>query len=129
MYWAGARWPNVTRSCHREPQDAPRERRPRPRQDLLSAPGGPTRADVARVLEGIDRTELAAARWFGAKGREIKSTEIVEQVPIPGEGRSAQPLGHLVLVHVEYTEGDPDTYVMTGGIGYASFLSAILPRR
>jgi maltose alpha-D-glucosyltransferase/alpha-amylase len=59
---------------------------------------------------------LMGRRWFGGKGREIKSTEIVDQVPIPGEGRSAQPLGHLTLVRVEYTEGDPDTYVMALGV-------------
>ncbi|HEY8202061.1 MAG TPA: maltose alpha-D-glucosyltransferase [Actinomycetota bacterium] len=68
------------------------------------------------ALESILPSYLMGRRWFGAKGREIKSAEIVEQVPIPGEGRPAQIRGHLVFVHVEYTEGDPDTYVMTLGV-------------
>jgi maltose alpha-D-glucosyltransferase / alpha-amylase len=71
------------------------------------------------ALEGILPAYLMGRRWFGAKGREIKSTEVVEQIPIPGEGRSAQPVGYLTLVQVDYTEGDPDTYTMTLGVARA----------
>jgi maltose alpha-D-glucosyltransferase / alpha-amylase len=67
------------------------------------------------ALEEILPAYLMGRRWFGGKGRTIKSTEIVEQVPITGTGRAAEALAQLTLVSVEYTEGEPDTYVMTLG--------------
>ncbi|MGH2689991.1 MAG: putative maltokinase, partial [Actinomycetota bacterium] len=68
------------------------------------------------ALEDILPAYLPGRRWFGAKGRVIKSTEIIEQIPVPGEGRAARPVGYVPLVRVEYTEGEPDTYTMTLGV-------------
>jgi maltose alpha-D-glucosyltransferase/alpha-amylase len=55
---------------------------------------------------------LRGRRWFGAKARRISSVSIPEAIPIPAAGKPANgdPVGFLALVHVEYTEGDPDTY-------------------
>src|SRR5260221_5534153 len=50
-------------------------RQARDAQDL-NASVGPSRTEVARVLEGLDRTELAAARWYGAKGVAIEGVEL-----------------------------------------------------
>jgi maltose alpha-D-glucosyltransferase / alpha-amylase len=76
-------------------------------QDVLS---GRARASLEEVLPDY----LHSRRWFGARTRRIKTAEIVEVVPVPPpssvDGR--EPAGYLTMVHVEFTEGDPQTYVL-----------------
>ena len=38
----------------------------------------PTRADVADAIARLDRADLRAARWFGAKGRAIADVRLDE---------------------------------------------------
>jgi maltose alpha-D-glucosyltransferase/alpha-amylase len=72
--------------------------------------------DWNEVMAGAGRAALAEAilaylprqRWFGAKARQPKSVAIRDAVPIPGEAATT----YLVLAGVEYTEGDPETYVL-----------------
>jgi maltose alpha-D-glucosyltransferase/alpha-amylase len=80
---------------------------------------------------------LQARRWFRSKGRRIKTAEVVEAifVPAPAVHRPSEeparegsdvpetpsPRGsYLTLVHLEYTEGDAETYVLP--------LAAMFPR-
>ena len=60
------------------------------------------------ALEAILPRFLRARRWFGGKARPIQSAEIVDVVPI----HHASPTAYVALVQVEYTEGDPETYVL-----------------
>jgi maltose alpha-D-glucosyltransferase/alpha-amylase len=75
--------------------------------------------DWMSVLEGNGRRELEETvlrnylprqRWFGAKSREITGTRI-EDWAVFNQGESA-----LVWVQVQYSEGDPDTYLVTLGL-------------
>ncbi len=65
------------------------------------------------VFQGAAKAALEAAlprylmprRWFGAKARTIRGIEIVEAVLI-------LPDAYLVMIRVDYTAGEPDTYVL-----------------
>jgi maltose alpha-D-glucosyltransferase/alpha-amylase len=57
-------------------------------------------------LERILPDYLKTRRWFGGKARRIKLSGIREVIPLPG----TSPPSVLLLVHVEYSEGDPETY-------------------
>jgi maltose alpha-D-glucosyltransferase/alpha-amylase len=76
---------------------------------------GPERGALEEVLPGY----LRSRRWFGARARKIKTAEIVEAIALPAprseasDGSSPKPAGYLLLTHVEYSEGDPDTYALT----------------
>jgi maltose alpha-D-glucosyltransferase/alpha-amylase len=48
---------------------------------------------------------LRSSRWFGGRSRRIKSVELDDEIPLPG-GRS------LLAVLVDYSEGEPDRYVV-----------------
>jgi maltose alpha-D-glucosyltransferase/alpha-amylase len=75
-----------------------------------------------RVFEGRTRASLEALlprflrsrRWFGGKARRIRSTTIADAVPLSAD----TPAAVLVLITVEYADGDPETYVLT--IGHAT---------
>ena len=55
-------------------------------------------------LEDVLPRYLHACRWFGGKGRRVKTVEIVEAVPV----------GDTVVAYlsVDYTDGQPETYVL-----------------
>ncbi|HET9229212.1 MAG TPA: maltose alpha-D-glucosyltransferase, partial [Thermoanaerobaculia bacterium] len=57
-------------------------------------------------LEDALITLLPTRRWFGAKARTIRHLEITESIPL--EEMNAR----LVLIAVEYTEGEPETYAL-----------------
>ena len=61
------------------------------------------------TLEGLLPAFLRSRRWFGGKARRIRSTSILDAVPLSPEPVAAI----LLLVTVEYTDGDPETYVLT----------------
>ncbi|HEX7808082.1 MAG TPA: putative maltokinase, partial [Thermoanaerobaculia bacterium] len=48
---------------------------------------------------------LPTRRWFGSKARLITSVNVRDAVELPNESR-------LVLLHVEFSEGEPQTYVL-----------------
>ncbi|MDB4965182.1 MAG: alpha-amylase, partial [Myxococcales bacterium] len=68
-----------------------------------------------RVLAGRSRTALAAAlleyavgrRWYRGKARSRKGARIADVVPLDGRTGS-----QLVLLEVDYVEGDPELYVV-----------------
>jgi maltose alpha-D-glucosyltransferase / alpha-amylase len=62
-----------------------------------------SRADRVSTRTLID--ELRAARWFGGKGRAIRSATIVDRACWAADAS-------LRLVEVQYTHGAPETYVL-----------------
>jgi len=64
----------------------------------------PARAELEALLPEV----LRSRRWFGGKGRRVKGVEIVDRVPVP----TGLATAHVTLLRVEYTEGDPQTYVL-----------------
>src|SRR5262249_37818617 len=58
---------------------------------------------------------IQGQRWFGGKGREIKSATFVETVPISFDSVKAC----LTQVQVEYTEEEPEIYVLPLSFGTA----------
>ena len=59
------------------------------------------------ALEDILPAYLRRRRWFRSKARRIKAATIQEVIPIPTVPKAA-----LVLIHLEYTEGDPELYAL-----------------
>jgi maltose alpha-D-glucosyltransferase/alpha-amylase len=53
---------------------------------------------------------LKTRRWFQGKDRTIRTIDILDTIPIPDT--SAQ----LLLGQVEYTDGDPEIYVLPGSV-------------
>jgi maltose alpha-D-glucosyltransferase/alpha-amylase len=68
---------------------------------------GRGRAELEEILPAFFKTR----RWFGGKARRLKGAEILDAIPV-GVGRET---AFLMLTQVDYTEGDPETYVMTLG--------------
>ncbi|MFN2590451.1 MAG: maltose alpha-D-glucosyltransferase [Actinomycetota bacterium] len=63
------------------------------------------------LLEEALPSYLAQRRWFRSKARKIKTAEVVDVIALlPGGGNG--PISHVTFVHVEFTEGDPETYVV-----------------
>jgi maltose alpha-D-glucosyltransferase/alpha-amylase len=63
--------------------------------------GARSQAAIARILPAFLRTR----RWFQGKARRIRAAQVIEDIPV---AKSA----HLLLVSVDYAEGDPETYLM-----------------
>jgi maltose alpha-D-glucosyltransferase/alpha-amylase len=59
-------------------------------------------------LEALLPAYLKGRRWFGGKARPLRSASLPELVPIPYDSAIA----YLTAIVVEYTEGDPETYVL-----------------
>jgi len=47
-------------------------------------------------------------RWFGGKARYIRSSAIQDVIAMPYDSSEA----HLILVRTEYSEGEPETYLL-----------------
>jgi maltose alpha-D-glucosyltransferase / alpha-amylase len=60
------------------------------------------------ALEELLPAYLQARRWFGGKARPIKSATVREAVRLPAASQGA----NLLLVEVQYLEGEPQTYVL-----------------
>ncbi|HEY1341191.1 MAG TPA: maltose alpha-D-glucosyltransferase [Bryobacteraceae bacterium] len=61
---------------------------------------------VRRRLNVMLPAFLRDRRWFRSRTRTIRSTEIHEVVPFPKSN------SYLLLIRVEYSEGDPETYTL-----------------
>jgi maltose alpha-D-glucosyltransferase/alpha-amylase len=70
------------------------------------------------VAEEFLAQHLPTRRWFGGKSRPLKSTEIVEVIPIGDEPESSC----ILLVRADYLEGDPELYLFT--MAYATGAAA-----
>jgi len=60
------------------------------------------------MLEAALLGYIRQRRWFGGKARYVRSAEIQDFVAIP-YGTS---VAHLVLIRLEYSEGEPETYLV-----------------
>jgi trehalose synthase-fused probable maltokinase len=65
---------------------------------------GQAKVDLQTLLPGY----LQRRRWFGGKGRTIRSAVIQETIPIP----QRSPMGYISLIQVDYTEGSPEIYAL-----------------
>jgi len=77
-----------------------------------------------RAFEEILPRYLRQRRWFAGKARRIKQVRISEQVPLV----TGESLATLVLVTVEYTEGDPEQYVLPLALARGERASEIVER-
>jgi maltose alpha-D-glucosyltransferase/alpha-amylase len=60
------------------------------------------------VLEGILLEYMRGRRWFRGKARDSWASEIQDIIPM----RFSDHVTYLVLIEIEYGEGDPETYVL-----------------
>jgi len=60
------------------------------------------------VLEAVLLDYIRGRRWFRGKARASWALQILDVIPI----HSPEFAASLVLIEVEYTEGDPETYVL-----------------
>jgi len=58
------------------------------------------------ILEATLLSYIRQRRWFGGKARHTRSIEIQDVITVPYNTSVA----HLVLVRIEYSEGEPETY-------------------
>jgi maltose alpha-D-glucosyltransferase / alpha-amylase len=63
-------------------------------------------------LEALLPADLKARRWFAGKARTIQAANIREVVPVPLRGASDELSACVALLQVDYTEGEPETYVL-----------------
>lgn len=60
------------------------------------------------ALEAILPNYLKGRRWFGGKARPLQAISIAEVIPFSYASSTA----YLIAVTVDYTDGDPETYVL-----------------
>ena len=60
------------------------------------------------VLEAVLLDYIKGRRWFGGKARESWGLQVSDIIPID----SPEFAANLVLIRVEYSEGDPETYIL-----------------
>jgi maltose alpha-D-glucosyltransferase/alpha-amylase len=60
------------------------------------------------ALEGILPRYFTRCRWFGGKARPIRSARILETLAVP----TMDPPAFMVLVEVDYADGDPEMYLL-----------------
>ncbi len=97
------------------------------REEAVEVPaGGPVEREAAlavgrdwtELLRGRGRTQLEdalpaylrARRWFGGKARSIRGLSLTDAVPVSGNGD--EPKAWVTVVEVEYTDGEPESYVL-----------------
>ena len=61
-------------------------------------------------LESAIRRFLPSRRWFAGKARSIRSVSIVDALPI--DGARSRLAARILIVRVEFTEGESETYSM-----------------
>ncbi len=72
---------------------------------------GPASRELERILPAF----LMCRRWFGGKARTIRAASIWDVVPLRSDEMQVQ-VG-LVLLRVEYTEGEPEGYLVPIAFG------------
>jgi maltose alpha-D-glucosyltransferase/alpha-amylase len=64
-----------------------------------------------KQLDSMLRAELPRQRWFGGRARHIQSVQIQDAITLGRLPRGAPP--GLLVLRVEYIEGEPETYLLT----------------
>jgi maltose alpha-D-glucosyltransferase/alpha-amylase len=70
-------------------------------EELLARP-------AVAAIEALLPAYLTQRRWFRGKARRVTGAEVVEVIPVAVERGSAA----LVLIQVDFTDGDPDVYAV-----------------
>ncbi len=74
------------------------------------------------VVEVVLQNYVRGRRWFRGKARDIRTSHIMDVTPM----HSSESTAYFVLIRIEYTDGEPETYVVplsviageqTGGTG------------
>src|SRR5215212_697788 len=65
-------------------------------------------SDAKDTLEAILPNYLQTSPWFGAAGRRVLATRIVEVVAVPRE----ETQSYATFVHVDYADTEPETYLL-----------------
>jgi maltose alpha-D-glucosyltransferase/alpha-amylase len=65
-------------------------------------------------LQSALKRWLPARRWFGSKARTIQNVVIKEVIPL-GQGSERRGPVDLVMLTVEYVDGEPETYLVPIG--------------
>src|SRR3954447_17185607 len=78
---------------------------------------GRTMSDTSAQLDGTAlakalRGWLPERRWFGGKGRSIRSVKVVSQTCL----RDDDPTLHHMLIEVSYGDGQPEIYQVPVGV-------------
>ncbi len=60
------------------------------------------------VLEAVLLDYIRGRRWFRGKARDSWALQILDIIPM----HSPEVAANLVLIEVEYTEGEPETYIL-----------------
>jgi maltose alpha-D-glucosyltransferase / alpha-amylase len=88
----------------------------RPVEEKAPAISGP--ADLERLLSGGARAlagvlpgYVRARRWFRSKARRIKNITLRDALRVPFDG-SADIQARLAIFDIDYTEGEPESYVL-----------------
>ncbi|MFP4148495.1 MAG: maltose alpha-D-glucosyltransferase [Nitriliruptoraceae bacterium] len=66
---------------------------------------GPGRGRLEAALPDV----LQRQRWFGGKARSIRGASLTHAIPL---GPKDRPVCQVLLVEVDYVEGEPETYVV-----------------
>lgn len=89
---------------------APAPVRPEPTETpVLAVAGSWTELLHERGREALERAlpaYLQARRWFAGKARQMRAVHLQEAVPLLGG------TAYVTIVQVDYTEGDPDRYLV-----------------
>ncbi|MEX0679065.1 MAG: maltose alpha-D-glucosyltransferase [Pirellulales bacterium] len=67
-------------------------------------------------LESILRRELPRQRWFGGRTRTIQAVQISDSIPLGRAADGAAP--GLLVLRVEYIEGEPESYLLPLGTAW-----------
>ena len=79
----------------------------------------------ARALSGVLPGYMRARRWFRSKARRIKTITLRDALRIPFDG-DADCDARLAIFDVEYTEGEPEAYVLPLALARAERVDAAL---
>ena len=90
------------------------ERVPVTTRDVVAMPLIEVQGEWTNVFKGTVREEVERAlhdylpgrRWFGGKARSVKSVQVIEVLPM----RGVEPLTCMLLIGVDYTHEESDTY-------------------
>ncbi len=68
-----------------------------------------------RSLEQLLPAFLSGRRWFGGKAKTMRNVRIADAVSM--QHMAEHPDVYLVVVHVDYTDADPENYLIPLGFG------------
>jgi maltose alpha-D-glucosyltransferase/alpha-amylase len=100
-------------SLEPQPEEVPRVRA-LPSEEVVELPTLREKEEVLFkknnwfVLEAILLEYMKGRRWFRGKARDSWASEIQDVIPIRFSGHTA----YIILIEVEYREGEPETYVI-----------------